>query len=353
MASQSETVFASKRPPLVNFRLGPVSLRFNLRVLAFIAISLALLLLLAAWAATLGSFRVPLDEVVKAAIGESTRQYEFIVQTLRLPRIIVAILVGCALAMSGAIFQGLVRNPLVSPDIIGIDAGATIVAVWWIVTSQDRTLLPVVAFGGAVASAAAIYLLTWRGGISGNRLILVGIGMNAMLSAGTTYLMVKYPIEQVSSAIAWTAGTVYGSDWGDVEVMLIALLLLIPLAVTLMASLRVLQFGDDTASSLGMLVEPTRLLLILTGCALAAVAVSTAGPIGFVALIVPHIARMVAGPMTGAVLVLTGIFGGILLLGADVVGQHFLPVALPVGVVTAAIGAPYFLFLLYKSNVRV
>src|SRR5690606_20177585 len=130
----------------------------------------------------------PLDEVVKAAIGESTRQYEFIVQTLRLPRIIVAILVGCALAMSGAIFQGLVRNPLVSPDIIGIDAGATIVAVWWIVTSQDRTLLPVVAFGGAVASAAAIYLLTWRGGISGNRLILVGIGMNAMLSAGTTYL---------------------------------------------------------------------------------------------------------------------------------------------------------------------
>lgn len=342
-----------KRPFLLSLKVGPVAFRFNARVLLLIAVSSVVLFLLASWAMTLGSFRVPLDEVIKAVFADSTRQYEFIVQTLRLPRVLVAILVGCALAMSGAIFQGLVRNPLVSPDIIGIDAGASLVAVWWIVTGQNHALLPVVAFGGAVMAAVVIYVLAWKGGIAGNRLILVGIGVNALFSAGTTYLMVKYPIEQVSSAVLWMTGTVYGSDWGDVRVMSYALLLLIPLSVGLMASLRVLQFGDDTATSLGMRVEPTRLLLILAGCALAAVAVSTAGPIGFVALIVPHIARMVAGPMTGSVLALTAILGGILLLFSDVVAQHFLPVTLPVGVVTAAIGAPYFMFLLYRSNVRI
>jgi iron complex transport system permease protein len=343
----------AKRPPLVNLRAGPVSLRFNLKVLLLIGGSLALLILLAAWATTLGSFHVPLDEVVKATLGDSTRQYEFIVRTLRLPRVAVAICVGCALAMSGAIFQGLVRNPLVSPDIIGIDAGASLLAVWWIVTGQDLSYLPLVAFAGAVGAAGLIYILTWRGGISGNRLILVGIGMNSMLSAATTYLLVKYPIERVSNAVLWTTGSIYGSDWGDVRVIATALVILIPVSVILMMSLRVLQFGDDTAASLGMMVEPTRLLLILVGCALAAVSVSLAGPIGFVSLIVPHVARMIAGPMTGAVLVLTGIFGALLLLGADIVAQHYLPVALPVGVVTAAIGAPYFLLLLYRSNTRI
>jgi iron complex transport system permease protein len=349
----SETTLAVPRPPVRTLRAGPVSLRFNLRVLSLTGLGLAFLLLLAAWATTLGSFRVPLDEVVRASVGESTQQYEFIVRTLRLPRVITAIAVGCALAMSGAIFQGLVRNPLVSPDLIGINAGATIVAVFWIVNGRDVTLLPLVAFGGAVAAAALIYVLAWRGGISGNRLILVGIGLNALLSAGTTYLMVKYPIERVSSAVLWTAGSIYGSDWQDVRSIGLALLILAPAAVALMWSLRVLQVGDDAAASLGMLVEPTRLALILVGCGLAASAVAIAGPVGFVALIIPHIARMIAGPMTGGVLVLTGLLGAVLLLGADVVAQHFLPVALPVGVVTAAIGAPYFLFLLYRTNARI
>jgi iron complex transport system permease protein len=343
----------ANRPPIVGFRAGPISLRFNLKVLALIGLSSVLLLLLAGWATTLGSFHVPYGRVVEATFGTSTREYEFIVQTLRLPRVAVAILAGCALAMSGAVFQGLVRNPLVSPDIIGINAGASLFVVYWIVTARDTNLLPVVAFGGAVAAAALIYVLTWRGGISGNRLILVGIGMNSMLSAGTTYLLVKYPIDRVSSAVLWTTGSIYGADWGDVRLLGAALLLLIPLAVVLMGSMRVLQFGDDTAASLGMLVEPTRLLLILVGCALAAVSVSLTGPIGFVALIVPHVARMIAGPMTGAVLLLTGIFGALLLLFADVVAQHYLPVQLPVGVVTAAIGAPYFLLLLYRSNARI
>ncbi|MDZ7727006.1 MAG: iron ABC transporter permease [Dehalococcoidia bacterium] len=254
--------------------------------------------------------------------------------------------------MSGAIFQGLVRNPLVSPDIIGINAGATLAAVWWIVTGQPPSLLPLAAFGGATGTAVAIYAFTWRNGISGNRLILVGIGVAAILTAGTTFLMVRYPIEQVSSAVHWSSGTVYGSNWEDVRVLAAALVVLAPLAAILMWPLRVLQFGDDMASGLGMNVEVTRLGLLLTGCALASVAVAIAGPVGFVALMVPHVARMLAGPITGGVILFAALLGSMLVLGADMVAQHALPVSLPVGVITAAVGAPYFLFLLYRSNVR-
>lgn len=316
-------------------------------------ISAALLAALAAWAMTLGSFPIPITGVVKSVIGEGTDQHDFIVRTLRLPRVLVAIMCGMALAMSGGIFQGLVRNPLVSPDIIGIDAGATLAAVFWILTQQDPALLPVAAFLGALTTAAAIYLLTWRGGISGNRLILVGIGVSAVLGAGTTFLMLRYPVEFVQTAVLWSTGSVYRADWGDVQVLLLALAALIPLSIGLMWPLRVLQYGDDTAYGLGVRVEPTRLLLIVAGCGLSAMAVAIVGPVGFVAFMTPHIARMLAGPMTGGVLLLTAILGGFFLLMADVVGQHFLPVALPVGVVTAVVGAPYFLYLLYRANARV
>jgi iron complex transport system permease protein len=347
------SLVAPASPVLRVVRLpGSVSFRVNVRVLALILLAVLALMLLGAWAMTLGSFHVPVIEVVRSTLGVGSSQDEFIVRTLRLPRLLCAVMVGIALAMSGAIFQGLVRNPLVSPDIIGIDAGATVVAVTWIVTRQDVRLLPLAAFAGAVASAALIYVLTWRGGISGNRLVLVGIGVNAALDAVTTYMLVRFPIEQVSAAVIWSTGSIYASDWQDVRVLLFSLLILVPAGMVLMWPLRVLQFGDDSAAGLGMHVEPVRLGLVLVGCGLAAVAVAIAGPIGFVALMVPHIARMIAGPMTGSVLLLSGLLGALLLLGADMVAQHVLPVALPVGVVTAAIGAPYFLFMLYRTNVR-
>ena len=338
----------AKRP----VRSGGVSFRLNLRTLGLIAVAGAALLALVAWATTLGSFPVPLSEVVASVFGRGSEQHEFIVRTLRLPRILAAVTVGAALGMAGAIFQGLVRNPLVSPDIIGINQGATTAAVFWIVTGQPSQYLVLVAFLGAVFAAILVYLLSWRGGVAPSRLVLVGIGLNAALTAGTTYLLVRFPIEQVQTAVAWSAGSVYATGWDDVRTMGLVLLALTPVAGVLMWHLRLLQFGDETAASLGLAVEPVRLSLVLVGCGFAAVATGLAGPIGFVALMVPHVARMLAGAMTGSVLVLTAILGAILLLGADVVGQHFLPVALPVGVVTAVVGAPYFLFLLYRSNVR-
>jgi iron complex transport system permease protein len=341
-----------KRPARSTLRLGPVAIRINVRTLALIAVASASLLLLSAWSLTLGSFPIPLGGVVRAVWGSGAEDHEFIVRTLRLPRMFAAILVGAALGMSGAIFQGLVRNPLVSPDIIGVTQGASVVAILWIVTGRPVGLLPPAAFTGAVLAAGAVYALSWRGGIAPNRMVLVGIGMNAVLAAGSTYLLVRFPIERVGSAVAWSAGSVYASNWEDVRVLSVVLAVLTPVAAVLMWHLRLLQFGDDTARSLGLPVEATRLGLVAVGCAFAAVAISLAGPIGFVALMVPHVARMLAGPLTGSVLLLTAVLGSILLVVSDVVGQHFLPVAMPVGVVTSVVGAPYFLFLLYRANTR-
>lgn len=341
-----------RRPGHITLRNRAFALRFNYRVLLFALIALLVLCAAATWAMSLGSFPIPFVDVAKTIIGQGTQEFDFIVWTLRLPRVLCAILVGAALAISGAIFQGLVRNPLVSPDIIGIDAGATLFAVFWIVTAQPGALLPVAAFLGAILAAALVYLLSWRGGISTNRLILVGIGIGAAMAAGTTYLMVKFPIEIVASAYSWTVGSVYGSDWEDVRTVTLALLVLAPLAVIMTWPLRALQLGDDVTRGLGLPLERMRLGLIAVGCALAAVSITVAGPVGFVALMVPHMARMLAGPLSGSVMVLTGVLGACFLLMADIVAQHFLPVSLPVGVVTAAVGAPYFLFLLYRAGVR-
>jgi iron complex transport system permease protein len=329
-----------------------VAVRVNTRVLMLIALGVVALVLLGAWAMTLGSFPIPVSDVVRSVLGAGTQEHDFIVRTLRLPRVLVAVLVGALLAMSGAIFQGVVRNPLVSPDIIGINAGASLVAVFWIVTLQSTALLPLAAFIGAVLSAVLIYVLTWKGGITATRLILVGIGVNATLSALTTFLEVRFPIEQVARAYLWTTGTVYASNWGDVRLLSVAAIVLLVVGAALMWALRVLQLGDQTARSLGQSVERTRLALIVTGCACSAFAIAIAGPIGFVAFMIPHIGRMIAGPMTGGVFVFTAVLGALYLLAADTVAQHLLPVSLPVGAVTAALGAPYFLFLLWRTNAR-
>ncbi len=340
------------RPPVRTFRRGPVAVRVNTRVLMLIGVGVIALVLLGAWAMTLGSFPIAISDVARSVLGFGTQEHDFIVRTLRLPRVLVAILVGGLLAMSGAIFQGVVRNPLVSPDIIGIDAGASLFAVFWIVTLQPTPLLPVAAFAGAIVAAVSIYALTWKGGVTGARLILVGIGINATLGALTTFLIVRFPIELVTRAYLWTTGTIYASNWGDVRLLALAAFVLIGVGAALMWALRVLQLGDQTARSLGQAVERTRLALVVTGCACSAFAVSVAGPIGFVAFMIPHFARMIAGPMTGGVFVFTAVLGAIYLLAADVVAQHLLPVSLPVGAVTAALGSPYFLFLLWRTSVR-
>lgn len=326
------------------------SQRFDLRVIGLCMLALAILLFLMLWSVTLGAVDLTLQEVWDATMSRGDDRTLLVVQTLRWPRTLVAVGIGIALAIAGGLFQGIARNPLVSPDIIGINSGATMMAVTWLVIFQTTQGLPVATFIGAIVTAAVIYGLSWRDGVSPNRLILVGIGISAMTAAVSSYMMVIFPIEQTRPAIVWTMGSVYASNWSDVKLIFWFVAIGLPLAAILMHPLRSMLLGDIVTRSLGVPLERTRLAIIFIGCALASVAVAVAGPIGFIALMVPHMARMIAGPHSPSVLFFTGLLGGIVLLISDVVGQHFLPVTLPVGVVTSAVGAPYFLFLLYRSN---
>jgi iron complex transport system permease protein len=331
-------------------RLG-LSVRIRRRVVVTGAVTTVIAVVLGAWTMTLGDFPVPFPELIASVVGLGSGEYDFVVRTLRLPRTLAAAGVGIALGVSGAIFQGLVRNPLVAPDIIGVMTGASLVAVGLIVLGGPTGLLPVGAFAGALLAALLVYGLTWRGGITGNRLVLVGIGINAVFAALTTFLIVRFPIEQVAPAVLWQTGTLYARGWQHVTWLAIGLTLLLPAAGVLVPRLRTLQLGDDLAAALGTRVEPVRGALLIVGAGLAAIAVAVAGPVGFVALTVPHVARMLLGPVTGGGLVVAGLLGAVLVLGSDLVGQHlFSPISLPVGVVTAALGAPYFLFLLYRTT---
>jgi iron complex transport system permease protein len=352
MSAVADELIEPRRPGHIVLRTRAFDLRFNWRVLTFVLIALGVAVSLSLWSMTLGSFPISVGDVFLAAIDQGTRQHEFIVQDLRMPRILAALLVGASLAMSGAIFQGLVRNELVSPDIIGINSGAAGIGFAWLLLTRDVSSLPLVLFGGAMGMATLIYAMSWKGGISPNRLILVGIGLQSMLGAVETFLVRRFPIEEVIWADNLLLGSVGNATWGDIRLLALGLMLFVPMALFMAWPLRALQLGDDTARTVGWPVEFVRFALMFVGCWLSALAITVAGLVGFIALMVPHAARMIAGPMSASVMLFTGVLGGFFLLTGDVIAHHFLPVSLPVSVVVGAFGAPYFLFLFWRSGVR-
>jgi iron complex transport system permease protein len=299
---------------------------------------------------SIGDFRVPLADVVPAVFGAGDPAARFIVGELRLPRALAAVLVGAAFGLSGALFQTLARNPLASPDFIGITSGASLAAVFAIVVLHTGGHVVVAAaFVGALTSAAAIYLLAWKRGLSSYRLVLVGIGVAAAVDAGTAYLLTKARIYDVQSAVVWLTGSLNGRTWADIRPLALAMLVLVPATLALGPSLRLLMLGDDTAAGLGLRVERSRLVLVLVAVTLTALATAAAGPVEFVALLAAPIARRLVG--SPLALVPSALVGAVLVLGADVVARQALPTtALPVGVVTGIIGAPYLLWLLARSN---
>lgn len=332
-------------------RLG-VSFRLERRVpavlLALVLVTLAAMVVSVAQ----GEYPIPPLEVVKTILGwESNPDYAFIIYTLRLPRTLVAFLVGVGLAISGTILQGLTRNPLADSSIIGFNAGASLAAVSLIVLlpSAPIYLLPWSAFGGAVVVALLIYLLAWNQSSSPIRLILIGIGLAAIATALTNLMVTFGEINSVSQALVWLAGSVYGRSWEHVAAILPWLIILVPVALMLAQQLNVLNLGDDIARGLGSAVERQRGLLLLTSVALAGAAVATAGTITFVGLIAPHIGRILVGPTHEGLMPTAAMMGGAIVVLADLVGRTaFAPIELPCGVVTAAIGAPYFIFLLVR-----
>ena len=325
-----------------------VSVRVDLRVAAVLGAALLAMLGAAVLGLADGDFDIPAGDVAATLVGAGTPEHEFIVLDLRLPRVLLAILVGCAFGLAGALLQSLARNPLVAPDIIGIDAGAALAAVAVIVLGLPLPLAPA-ALTGALCAAALLYLLAYRAGVSSTRLVLVGVALNATFFAGVSYLLARGDILEVQRATLWLIGSVHSAGWADVRLMGAAVLLLVPAAIVLGRHLDALQLGDDLARGLGARVERIRLALILIAVALAASAVSVVGPIAFVAFIAPHIARRTAGTSGAGILPAAAAIGGLLVLASDLLAQR-MPTPLPAGIVTSILGAPYFLLLLRRAE---
>jgi iron complex transport system permease protein len=330
-------------------------LRFNRRVPAILLLLALAILAVLICAVSFGNYVVPPLEVVRLLLGlsPSNADYTFIVMTLRLPRALVALLVGMALGVAGTITQGILRNPLAAPGIIGINAGAALAAVIVIIvlSSAPIALLPPAAFLGGLIVFGCIYLLAWNRGSSPTRLVLVGIGFSLMTVAITNILVTFGNINNVSQALVWLAGSVYGRTWEQVWGLLPWLVVLVPVAILLGRDLNVLHLGDEVARSVGSAVEWRRGALLVTSVALAGAAVASAGTIGFVGFIAPHIARRFVGPSHTGLIPTAALTGGLLVLGADLLGRSlFAPIELPCGLVTSAIGAPYFLYLMIRKR---
>ncbi|MFF0339584.1 FecCD family ABC transporter permease [Kribbella sp. NPDC004875] len=300
---------------------------------------------------SLGDFKIPVIDVVKTLFGGGDRATEFIVNRLRLPRALTGLLVGTALGLSGAIFQSIARNPLASPDIIGVTYGASAFAVFAIVTlGLTGVAVSGLAILGAVLTAFIMYVLAWRHGVSSYRLILIGIGIGAIATSITSYLLTKARVEIAQQALIWLTGSLNGRDWSNVRSLAITFVVLLPFMVFLVQQLRILQLGDETAYGLGLRVEASRLGLIVIAVLLAAVATAAAGPIGFVAFVAPPIARRLTRS-PGPAMITSGLLGALVVALSDLVAQHaFGDTQLPVGVVTGVVGAPYLMFLLARAN---
>ncbi|GHH74871.1 ABC transporter permease [Streptomyces sulfonofaciens] len=332
-------------------RSGRLSVRFDVR-----ALGVVLLLALAALAASVllvgtGDFAIPVPDVLRTLAGGGDAGQEFVVRELRLPRVLVGLLVGGALGLGGALFQAVSRNPLGSPDVLGLGQGSTAGALVVIVLfSGSAAEVALGALAGGLLTGLVIYLLAWKRGVHGYRLVLVGIGVAAVATAVNGYLLTEADLVDAARAVVWMTGSLGGSDWDQVWPLLGLCAVLVPLALAHARPLRMLEMGDDIASALGVRVERTRLLLMLAAVLLTAAATAAAGPVGFVALTAPQLARRLTrspGPNLLPALVM----GAALLVTADWLSQRaFGADQLPVGVVTGVLGGVYLLWLLVAER---
>jgi iron complex transport system permease protein len=335
----------------IRTRGGGLSLRVDLRA------ALVVLLLLAVAAAAsvaligTGDFPVSPADVLRTLGGGGTPAQEFIVRDLRLPRVLVGLLVGACLGLAGAVFQSLSRNPLGSPDVIGFGQGSAAGALVVIVLFHGG---PFAVAGGAVAGGVltglAVYLLAWRKGVHGYRLVLVGIGAAAVLTGVRDYLMTKADLADAARSMVWMVGSLNGRDWGQVWPLLGVAVVMFPVVLGHGRALRMLEMGDDAAYALGVRGERVRSVVMGAAVLLTAAATAAAGPVAFVALAAPQLARRLtraAGPNLGA----AGCVGAVLLVGADWASQGVFGVdRVPVGAVTGFLGGGYLLWLLVAER---
>jgi len=329
-------------------RIGSATLRWDARAALVTLIVAFAVVLLGAVALTLGTYPIPLDQIVASFTGDPAADgVRRIVLEWRLPRIVLTVIAGMALALSGAVFQSITRNPLGSPDIIGFNTGAyTGALITILVLGTNYVGTAVGALVGGLATAAIIYVFAWRGGVQGQRLIVIGIAVTAVLQAVNTWLILSSKIELAFGAASWTAGSFNEVRWPSVLPVAAALAVIIPLLAVFSRNLHVLELGDDAARALGVRAEGTRLIFVVLGVCLTAIVTAGVGPVSFVALAAPQIARWLAGS-AGVSLVPSAAVGGLLVLGSDVIAQRVIaPGQLPVGLVTLSLGGVYLLGLL-------
>lgn len=322
-------------------RLRPVAVSVVLAVLAFA---------LFCWGMTIGDVPLSVSDVLSAVFGGGDGGTGYIVRELRLPRALTGLLAGLAFGASGAVFQTITRNPLAGPDMIGINAGAATAVVAGISFGFGGGLgTTTLGLLGGLLTGLLVYVLAWRRGTTGYRIILVGIGIFAMCTSLTDYLLSRAQITEAQASIGWLVGNLANRGWEHVVPLAGALAVLLPLVLALSRWMRTLQLGDDVAAGLGTPVQPVRLGLLLAGAGLVAFATASAGPISFVALTAPQVAqrltRQASPPLTASALT-----GAVVVLGSDLLARSLTASPLPVGIVTGALGAPLLLWLLARAN---
>ncbi|MDF5758242.1 iron chelate uptake ABC transporter family permease subunit [Spongiactinospora sp. TRM90649] len=332
-------------------RAGALSLRWEPRAVLVCAGLLGLALGAAVLVVGTGDLPIPVPDVVRALTGQGGGATEFIVTTLRLPRAVAGLAAGMALGISGAIFQTITRNPLGSPDIIGFTTGgATGALVQILVLGGGALAVAAGSLLGALATALIVYLIAYRGGVNAFRLLLVGISAAAMLEALNGYLITRAELREAYEAAFWLTGSLSGRGWDHAAPLAVGVAVLVPMALVLGPHLRMGELGDDAAHALGVPVQRTRAALVLVGVGLVAAATAAVGPVPFVALAAPQLARRLVR-RTGPQLVPAGLMGAALLVIGDLISLR-LPIPVPVGVVTGVLGGVYLIWLLAGEERR-
>jgi len=326
--------------------------RRKIRLISVNVILLVLTICICGLMLLYGKTHYELSTVIRVLSGEQIQGATFTIATLRLPRMLCGLLAGLAFGISGNTFQTMLRNPLASPDIIGISPGSSIAAVFCILgLHMSGSGVSIAAVISGILVSTLIYVLSKGSGLSGSRLILIGIGMQAMINALISYLLAKASQHDVSTALRWLSGSLNGMRIEDVPTLFIVVIIFGIIILCLTKQLQILELGDEFATTLGIKINLIRIMLILSSVFLIAFATSITGPIAFVAFLSGPIASRLVGP--GAPNVLgSGLVGALLVLGADMIGQFVFSTRFPVGVVTGILGAPYMLFLLVVINRR-
>jgi len=315
-------------------------------VLTVLALALCCAMLL------MGNTFYPISDVVAVLLGEQIKGATFAIQTVRLPRMLAGLFAGFAFGVAGYIFQTMLRNPLANPNVIGITSGSSAAAVFCIIVLQSgRTLTFLVSVIAGLLTVLILYVLARGRSFSIGRMILVGIGIQAMCNSIITYLMLIGEEHNLPAAVRWLTGSLNGIRQEELPVLIACSLILVPAVCLLGRPLMMMELGEQSASSLGVRTDLTRVLLIVGAVVLSAVATAITGPIASVAFLAGPIAVRLAGAGSSNIIP-AGLVGAVLVLAADLVGQFALPVKLPVGIITGIIGAPYLLFLLVQMNRR-